>query len=308
MAVRVKAMSHRYGDRAALSGVSFDVRDGELFALLGPNGSGKSTLFRILATLQKPGEGTAEVFGNDVMSAGASVRRHLGVTFQSPAVDRKLTVRENLTHHGHLYGLRGVALARRIEECLDLVGLRDRLRDPVEKLSGGMSRRVEIAKCLLHEPRVLLMDEPSTGLDPTARRALREQIETLRGRRGLTCLLTTHLMEEAESCDRVAILDEGRLVAHDSPRALKQAVGGEVLTLLADRPDELAEDIRRQFSLNVQRFGELLRIEASHGHELAARLGQKYGDRLTSITVGRPTLEDVFAKFTGHRLGREREE
>ena len=211
-AVSVEGLTHRYGDREALRGVSFAVPPGEIFGLLGPNGGGKTTLFRILSTALVPTSGQARIFGQDVIAQPALVRQQIGIVFQSPSLDKKLTAAENLRHHGHLYGLRGRVLRARTDEMLARVGLSDRAGDRVERLSGGLQRRVELAKGLLPQPRMLLMDEPSTGLDPGARRDLWDYLTQLRDRDGLTILLTTHLMDEADRCDRVAILDRKSVV------------------------------------------------------------------------------------------------
>ena len=223
----VEALTHRYGERVALKGVSFQVAKGEIFGLLGPNGGGKTTLFRILSTLVMPREGNVRMFGIDVVREQVEIRRRIGVVFQSPSLDRKLTVLENLRHQGHLYNLRGPGLQSRIDQLLSRFGMSDRKGDLVETLSGGQRRRVELAKGLLHKPQVLLLDEPSTGLDPRVRRELSDYLERLRDEDGMTILLTTHLMEEADRCDRLAILDRGELVALSTPRELKEeSIGG----------------------------------------------------------------------------------
>src|SRR5579872_232284 len=220
-AIEVEGLRHSYGERAALRGVSFDVRPGEIFALLGPNGSGKTTLFRILSTLMLPTGGRAVIARFDPARQPAEVRRRLGIVFQSPSADLKLTVAENLRHQGHLYGLRGAVLRERIEEMLGRVGLADRARDKVETLSGGMQRRVELAKGLMHRPDVLLLDEPTTGLDPGARLDVWQYLRELRAQERVSILVTTHLMEEAERCDRLAILNSGEIVALGTPVALR---------------------------------------------------------------------------------------
>src|ERR1035437_3718420 len=225
-AIRVERLRHVYSGRVALNEVTFNVERGEVFALLGPNGGGKTTVFKILSTLLVPSAGTAVLFG-DPLSNPAAVRRHLGVVFQHPSVDGKLSVRENLTCHGHLYGLHGVGLRRRIEAVLERLRLSDRATDRVETLSGGLQRRTELAKALLHQPRLLLLDEPSTGLDPGARRDFMQYLRQLREQDGVTIVLTTHYMEEAERCDRVAILHQGTLVSVGTPAELKQRVGGD---------------------------------------------------------------------------------
>ena len=228
--ISVQNLVHRYENRTALNGVSFDVRPAELFGLLGPNGSGKTTLFRILSTLMIPSAGRAVIMGCDAAQEPARLRRQIGVVFQAQSVDLKLTAYENLWHQGHLYGLRGSALKKRITEILSRVGLADRAKELVETFSGGMQRRIELAKGLLHHPGVLLLDEPTTGLDPGARRDLWQYLQMLRDEEHVSVLVTTHLMEEAERCDRLAIMNEGNLVALGTPAELKSEIGGDVVS------------------------------------------------------------------------------
>ncbi len=229
-ALSTKGLTHRYGDRLALDDVSLRVAPREIFGLLGPNGGGKTTLFRILSTLVRPTSGTASILGLDLLRDTTALRARIGVVFQAPSLDKKLRVRENLAHQGHLYGLSGAALHERIDHLLIEFNLRDRARDLVETLSGGLQRRVEIAKSLLHRPELLLLDEPSTGLDPGARIDLWQTLYRLRDQQNVTVLLTTHLMEEAERCDRVAIIDQGRIVAEGTPEELRAEIGGDVIS------------------------------------------------------------------------------
>jgi ABC-2 type transport system ATP-binding protein len=229
IALEVHGLGHRYGDRQALRGVDLTVRRGEIFALLGPNGGGKTTLFRIVSTLILPGEGSAAVCGHDVVRAPEAVRRCLGVLFQSPSLDPHLTVTENLRHQGRLFGLRGAELEARIAAMLERVRLADRAKEIVARLSGGLRRRADLAKAMLHGPEVLLLDEPSTGLDPGARRDLRDYLRHVREREGTTVILTTHLMDEAQESDRLAILDRGSVVALGTPAELKGEIGGDVI-------------------------------------------------------------------------------
>lgn len=301
-AVAARNLTYRYGERVALDDLSFEVAEGELFGLLGPNGGGKTTLFRVLSTLVPPQEGEATVGGRDVRADPDGVRGVLGVTFQSPSLDAKLTVGENLTHHGHLYGLRGTVLRDRLAAVAERLGVADRMKDLAGGLSGGLKRRVEIAKGLLHDPRVLLLDEPSTGLDPTARFALWDLLRDLQREDGVTTLVTTHLMEEAERCDRLAILDAGRLVAEGEPDALRAAVGGDVLTLSAASPEELAEAVRGRFDLQPTVLDGRVRIEAPAGHEALRDVMAAFGDDVTQVTLGKPTLGDVFTARTGKRF------
>ncbi len=229
-ALATSELTHRYGERVALDHVSLQVAPREIFGLLGPNGGGKTTLFRILSTLVRPTSGSATILGLDLLRDTGSLRSRIGVVFQAPSLDKKLKVRENLTHQGHLYGLSGTALRERIDHLLLEFHLRDRTGDLVETLSGGLQRRVEIAKSLLHRPELLLLDEPSTGLDPGARIDLWQTLYRLRDQQGVTVLLTTHLMEEAERCDRVAIIDQGKIVASGTPEKLRAEIGGDVIS------------------------------------------------------------------------------
>ena len=292
----VETLTHRYGERTALDKVSFTVARAEIFGLLGPNGGGKTTLFRILCTLMQPTEGRA------LMEGGPINRHRIGVVFQSPSLDKKLTVLENLRHQGHLYGLSGPTLATRMTELLARFGLSDRANDLVEKLSGGLRRRVELAKGLLHRPELLLLDEPSTGLDPLARRELSDYLEALRKNDGVTVLLTTHLMEEADRCDRLALLDRGRLVALDRPAALKEQVGGDVISISAREPEQLREKIQKQFGVQATLVDRVLRIERPRAHEFIPGLVEAFPGAIDSVSVGKPTLEDAFIHLTGHRF------
>ncbi len=301
-ALDVASLRHRYGARVALDGVSFDVQPGELFGLLGPNGGGKTTLFQIVSTLLVPSEGTVRVFGDDVVRDPAGVRRRIGVVFQHPALDIRLTVEENLRHQGHLYGLRGKALAARIVEALRRVRLEDRSRDFVGTLSGGLQRRAEVAKSLLHDPQLLVLDEPSTGLDPTARRDMWQDLRQLRDQRGTTIIVTTHLMDEAAGCDRVAILDLGRLVALGTPTSLTEAIGGDVVLVTARDPERLAARIMQRFGTRADLVDGRLRIERERAHEFITDLVESFPGEIDAITFGKPTLEDVFVHHTGHRL------
>jgi ABC-2 type transport system ATP-binding protein len=301
-AVEVEDLRRSYGSREALAGLSFDVRRGELFALLGPNGGGKSTLFKILTTLLPPSAGTARVCGHDVRTAQREVRRHIGVVFQHPSVDGKLTIEENLRHQGHLYGLGGAGLKARIAELLDRFGLADRKDELVERLSGGLARRAELAKGLLPRPSVLLLDEPSTGLDPGARRDLLQYLRRLRDDDGMTVVLTTHYLEEAERCDRVGVIDRGRLVALDTPNALTASVGGDVVVVQPSDVDALRAKVLQKFGLEGVRVDGTLRLEHARGHELVRDLVDAFPDDVHSITFGKPTLEDVFVRLTGRRL------
>ena len=295
MIVSVENLSHQYGSRRALTGVSFEVGEREIFGFLGPNGGGKSTLFRILATLMTPSGGRAVVAGFDVQRQPAEVRRRIGVVFQSQSLDKKLTIQENLRSQGHLYGMSGAALRRRVDEVMGRLGLTDRRKDLVETLSGGLRRRVEIAKGFLHAPAVLLMDEPSTGLDPGARRELWRYLEELRDQEGITVLLTTHLLDEADRCDRLLLLHQGRVVAAGSPAELKSRIGGDVVVL------EAADVTLLQARLGVHStiVNGALRVEIDNGHRFIAQVIEAFPGTIHSVALHKPTLEDVFLDETG---------
>jgi ABC-2 type transport system ATP-binding protein len=301
----VQNLVHRYDGRNALNGVSFDVRPAELFGLLGPNGSGKTTMFRILSTLMLPSGGRAMIMGYDVTKEPRSLRRQIGVVFQAQSIDVKLTARENLWHQGHLYGLRGGGLKARIAEMLGRVGLADRAGEKAETFSGGMQRRLELAKGLLHHPAVLLLDEPTTGLDPGARRDLWQYLRILRDEERVTVIVTTHLMEEAERCDRLAILNEGKLVALGTPAELKREIGGDVILLDAQDAESLAERIRARFNVEAQVLAGQVRLERENGHRFITDVVEAFPGEIQAISVSKPALEDVFIHRTGHKFWTE---
>lgn len=300
--IRVEEVRHSYGDRAALKGVSFDVRAGEIFGLLGPNGSGKTTLFRILSTLMLPTGGHAVISGFDAAKQPDQVRRHIGVVFQAQSTDIKLTAAENLWHQGHLYGLRGAALKSRIQEMLERVALADRAKDRVETFSGGMQRRVELAKGLMHNPSVLLLDEPTTGLDPGARRDLWLYLDELRKRESVSIIVTTHLMEEAERCDRLAILNLGEVVGLGTPAELRSQIGGDVVILDTADPDSLAARIQERFKVAATVLEGKVRMEIRDGLKFVTSLAEIFPGAIQSVSISKPTLDDVFISRTGHRF------
>jgi ABC-2 type transport system ATP-binding protein len=305
-AISLDNIVHRYGDRAALDGVSFTVEESQIFGLLGPNGSGKTTLFRILSTLISPSNGDARICGWSVTANAREVRKHIGVVFQEKSVDVKLTAAENLMHQGHLYGLRGAALKARIAQMLDRVGLSDRANDKVETFSGGMLRRVEIAKGLMHRPAVLLLDEPTTGLDPGARIDLWQYLRILREEEGITVLVTTHLMEEAERCDRLAILAEGKVAGLGSPAELKNAIGGDVVVFDVADPEAMIHKLQQRFQLRATVMAGRLRLNHDSGHRFAAEVAEAFPGEILSASVAKPSLEDVFIERTGHRFWTEK--
>ena len=311
LAVHIEGVTHRYasgsehdgyGDgeaQPALHDLTLTVRPGETFALLGPNGSGKTTLFRILSTLLRPTQGRACVFGHSVTEAPAAVRQRLGVAFQQPALDDALTVEENLRFHGAFFGMRGDALAERIGDLLERFEIGDRRGECVRTLSGGLRRRADLARALLHRPRLLLLDEPTAGLDPAARRVFWRHLGQLQRRDGTTLLVATHLMREGERADRVAVLHQGERVACGPPDALKRELGERALWIESTDPEVLRQRLQAQLGLRAQHVGDVLQIDHDDAPALLARLYDAFGEQIESATVRRPTLEDVFMARTG---------
>jgi ABC-2 type transport system ATP-binding protein len=297
--IAVQNVTHRYNDRVALSNVSFEVRKGEIFGLLGPNGGGKSTLFRILSTMMVPTEGRAMVAGFDVAKDPAQVRRQVGVVFQTQSLDKALTVEENLRAQGHLHGLSGATLRQRMDAAMERLGLLDRKRDLVDTLSGGLKRRVEIAKALLHRPQVLLMDEASSGLDPAARRDVSKHVENLREQEGVTILLTTHILEEADRCDRLILLHKGSIVTQGTPKELRSQIGGDVVVLEAADSKSLAANIAQKFQVTPVVVDGQVRIEIANGHRFITEVVEAFPGAVESVGLHKPTLEDVFVRETG---------
>jgi len=303
--VEVENLSYHYGAKKALDGLSFSVGKGEIFGFLGPNGGGKTTAFKVLSTLFACRPGEAKAFGLDLARDQTAARRRMGVVFQQPALDRKLTVKENLRHQGHLHGLHGRTLDQRIQRDLGRLGLRERAGERVGSLSGGLQRRVELSKCLLNDPQLLVLDEPSTGLDPAARKEFWDHLESLRKSQGMTVLVTTHYLEEADRCDRLLILEGGRRVALGSPQELKAGIGGEVLRIKVKDPEGMAARVARDLKVQVLRVGEWLQLEDPKAHRWASPIMEGYPDQVLSLTLGPPTLEDVFLHKTGRRMFEE---
>ncbi len=293
---------YHYGTQTALDEVSFSVAAGTLFGLLGPNGSGKTTLFRLLATLIPMQSGELSVCGFDVTTQPSSVRRQLGVTFQSPAVDVRLTVAENLKCHGSIYGLSGATLNNRVSDMLQQFGIADRRHTIVGTLSGGLKRRVELAKGMMHNPKVLLLDEPTSGLDPRARQEFWELVTAQQQTQGTTIIVATHLMPEAELCDRVLLLDRGRTVAEGTPMELQGRLDGERLTVrLRDAASHL-DSLRVMIGGNVELQGDRITLRASNPAEQIREIIKSFGDQILSLELTRPSLEDVFLELTGRSL------
>ena len=297
--IKVENLSYAYGARRALVDVTFSISQGEVFGFLGPNGSGKTTLFKILSTLIPVDQAAVNILSHELGNGAQRVRQYLGVVFQRPSLDLKLTVAENLRHHGHLYGLRGKTLKQRIQETLNQFELTDRANERVETLSGGLQRRAELAKTTLHKPKLLLLDEPSTGLDPGARRSFKAY---LTGLKETTVVLTTHILDDAEACDRVAILNAGELVAIGTPDELKGRVGGDIVIVDSPVPEQLTPKISQRFGYTTASIEGLLRIECRNGHEFVRDVVAAFPTEIRSVHFGKPTLEDVFIKLTGRRF------
>lgn len=308
LAVSAAGVSFVYGARRALDNLSLDIRSGDVFAVLGPNGGGKTTLFRLLSTLISLQSGSIRILGHDLATEATAVRRLIGVVFQAPSLDRKLTVAENIRLQAVLYGLSGQHLSRRLDELLDQFALRDRAGELTERLSGGLRRRVELAKGIIHRPRLLLMDEPSTGLDPAARSDLWQYLRRQADEHAMTIVLTTHFLDEAEGADRIAIVNEGRLVALGKPEELRSEVGGDSITIETAEPTELAAAIGQTLGLTAGVVDGVVRLEVPDGHRWISRIIEAFPGRVSSIRLGKPTLEDVFIARTGHRFWRERQE
>jgi len=301
-AIEVSGLEKRFGDVEAVRGVDFVVEEGEIFGFLGPNGAGKTTTIKMLCTLLAPTRGVLRLAGFDVMTQPEEVRRAIGVIFQDPSLDDRLTAEENLMLHAVVYGVPRAERKARLDEALDFVELADRRRDLVRTFSGGMKRRLEIARGLVHRPRILFLDEPTTGLDPQTRKRTWEVLRSLRDKTGLTLFLTTHYMDEAEVCDRIAIIDHGRIVAEGSPEALKRSVSEDVVFVRTNDPDAWSEVLRERYDLVPDRTDEGLRLCVSDGEAFIVRLVSEVRLPLSGISVRRPTLDDVFLSLTGRQI------
>jgi len=305
LAVEVSSVTHRYGNTVALNDVSLNIARGSLTGLLGPNGSGKTTLFRLLATLLPVQSGQIIVQGYDVGTESSRVREQLGVTFQSPALDGRLTVEENLRCHGQLYGIKRATLQERIESGLKRLELVDRRRDRVEVLSGGLRRRVELAKGLLHRPDVLLLDEPSTGLDVLARRRFWDLVDEVRQTDGTTVIVSTHLMDEAERCDQLFLLNDGRVVQSGSPSELQYSIDGERLTVRCRDVSAALPVVEQLLGESPVVRGDSLSLRVIGAAQRLPDLMTQLGDNVLSVEVAQTSLDDVFIEATGRGLADE---
>jgi ABC-2 type transport system ATP-binding protein len=301
----VSQLARRFGDFEAVRGVSFEIQEGEVFGFLGPNGAGKTTTIRMLCTLLRPTGGRALVNGFDVLTQPMQVRRCIGVIFQDPSLDDRLTAEENLNFHGMIYHLPRAIRRQRIGEVLEMVELQDRRRDLVRTFSGGMKRRLEIARGLMHLPHVLFLDEPTIGLDPQTRSHIWEYLLRLREEHRLTVFLTTHYMDEAEYCDRIAVIDYGRIVALDTPGGLKEQVGGDIITIRTDDDETMEREISDRYHVTVRRDAAGLHFEVGEGETFIPELLQALPGRVRAVSVRRPTLDDAFLKLTGREIREE---
>ena len=298
-AAEINNVSHSYGSQRALKEVSFHVKEHDFFGLLGPNGSGKTTLFRIISTLMAPDEGRCNVMGFDTREAPDNVRMNLGIIFQQPSLDDELTVLQNLSFHGTLYGLSGSTLKDRIQHVAERLHIADRLKSRVGELSGGLKRRADLVRGLLHKPRVLLLDEPTTGLDPNARHDFWQLLASIRQAEGITIILTTHLLEEASACNEVIIMDAGQVATRGNPDALCQQLGKKMLWLTSPDLPTLESRIVTEFGFTSQRFESALCIKDEQALEAIPGLYTSLGSLIDSATIRNPTLEDVFLMATG---------
>ena len=303
--IKVRGLVKKYGDFEAVKGIDLDVREGEVFGFLGPNGAGKSTTISILCTLLKATSGEVEVAGLDVRQQPDAVRHRIGLIFQDPSLDDQLTARENLEFHGFIYGLPAAVRKERIAEVLEMVGLADRAKSPVKTFSGGMKRRLEIARGVMHHPEVLFLDEPTLGLDPQTRNHIWDYLNDLRKREGITLFMTTHYMDEAEFCDRIAIIDQGKIVALGTPSELKTRVGGDVVTITTPDTAVAMEQIRRVMQLECTQVDGTLQVEVPDSASFMPRLFSELSVPITAVSARRPSLDDVFLKLTGRAI-RER--
>jgi len=301
--VVVAGLGKDFGTVTAVAAVDFTVRRQEIFGFLGPNGAGKTTTINMLATLLKPTRGRAELAGHDVVREPTAVRRAIGMVFQDPSLDNRLTADENLHFHAMIYGVPARERRLRMDQVLDIVGLTDRRKSLVRTFSGGMKRRLEIARGLLHQPTVLFLDEPTAGLDPQTRNAIWGHVRRLRDEAGITVFMTTHYMDEAENCDRIAIIDHGSIQALDTPAALKQLIGGDKVIVAGDR--DLQQEIAAKYGVKVLEVGGELHFQVERGAEFVPRVVVDFGGRIKSIQVKQPSLDDVFLHLTGRAIRAE---
>ncbi|HUV43361.1 MAG TPA: ATP-binding cassette domain-containing protein [Dehalococcoidales bacterium] len=300
--IEIEGLSRKFGKLVAVDNISFQVPRGEIFGFLGPNGAGKTTTINILCTLLKPSGGRASVNGYDVLKERREVQRSIGLVFQDPTLDDYLTADQNLRFHAYAYGVPANVREKRMQELMELVELQDRRKNKVSTYSGGMKRRLEIARGLLHHPSVLFLDEPTLGLDPQTRRRIWEHVLTLRQQEDLTIFLTTHYMDEAEHCERIAVIDNGRIIALDTPDNLKDSLGGDLVTLEAKDTQEAVAELKERHDISPEVNDGMVTFSVPHGDTFLPEFVRGFRSGLLSINVRRPTLDDVFLKLTGHAI------
>ena len=303
--IKVENLVKRFGELVAVNDISFTVALGEIFGFLGPNGAGKTTTINILCTLSKPTSGQAIINGFDVVRQQSQVRQSIGLVFQDPSLDERLSGLQNLRFHAMVYNIPTSVREQRIKQVLSMVELWERRHSQVRTYSGGMKRRLEIARGLLHYPKVLFLDEPTLGLDPQTRNRIWEYILELRQREGITIFLTTHYMDEAEKADRIAIIDYGKLVAMDTPERLKHMVSKDIISLKTDNDDRAAEEIRLRYRIETRHDRDGLTFEVANGEEFLPTFIKEFATKIVSVSLRRPSLDDVFLKLTGREIRQE---
>lgn len=300
--IEVENLVKKFGRVVAVDDISFTVTRGEIFGFLGPNGAGKTTTMNILCTLAKPTSGRATVDGFDVVRQQSQVRQSIGLVFQDRSLDERLSALQNMRFHTMVYHVPASVREQRIEQVLRMMELWDKRQDEVRTYSGGMKRRLELARGLLHHPKVLFLDEPTLGLDPQTRTRIWEFILELRQREGATIFLTTHYMDEADKADRIAIIDDGKLIAIDTPEQLKKIVGKDIISVKTDDDDRAAEDIRLRYQIEARRDSNGLTLEVANGEEFLPTFIREFGTKVLSVSLRRPSLDDVFLKLTGREI------
>jgi ABC-2 type transport system ATP-binding protein len=303
--IEVKRLTKKFGKLVAVDDISFSVRQGEIFGFLGPNGAGKTTTINILCTLMRPTKGKVILNGYDVVKQSNQVRQSVGLVFQDPSLDIKLSALQNMQFHAGVYNVPSKVAKKRIASVLKMVDLWDRRNDTVQTYSGGMRRRLEIGRGLLHFPKVLFLDEPTLGLDPQTRSHIWDYILDLRKRLDITIFLTTHYMEEANVADRIAVIDHGKVIALDTPEALKQMVGGDVITLQTGNPEAAVAELKEKHNIEAMVEGQSIHFEVENGEKFIPKLVREFKGELQAVSMRRPTLDDVFLKLTGREIREE---
>jgi ABC-2 type transport system ATP-binding protein len=303
--IEVENLTKKFGDLVAVNDISFNVASGEVFGFLGPNGAGKTTTINILCTLTRPTSGRASIAGLDVVRQQSQVRQQIGLVFQDPSLDERLSALQNLRFHALVYGVPASVREPRMEQLLKMMELWDKRHNKVQTFSGGMKRRLELARGLLHHPRVLFLDEPTLGLDPQTRNRMWEYILELRRQEGTTIFLTTHYMDEADKAGRIAVIDYGKLIAMDTPAGLKRMVGKDIVSLKTGDNDKAAEEIRFRYQIEARRDGDGLCFEVANGEEFLPVFLREFNTLIVSVSMRRPSLDDVFLKLTGREIREE---